>query len=105
VLLDSGSHRSFITERLAKQLQLTSQFEESLSVSTFAARKPHDVSIYYVVEFNVITKNKSCLHFHANVIEQITGPIQRGPLQQQMWIFLCPFQLTDWQILFLPQAA
>ena len=35
----------------------------------------------YVVEFNVITKDKCCMHFHANVIEQITGPIQRGPLQ------------------------
>ena len=80
VLLDSASHRSFITERLAKQLHLTSQSKESLSVSTFAARKPYDVSTY-VVEFNVITKDKSCMHFYANVIEQITGPIQRGPLQ------------------------
>lgn len=35
----------------------------------------------YVVEFNVITKNKACMHFHTNVVEQITGPIQRGPLQ------------------------
>jgi len=80
VLLDSASHRSFITESLAKQLQLTSQFKESLSISTFAARQPHDVSTY-VVEFNVIAKDKSCIHFHANVIKQITGPIQRGPLQ------------------------
>jgi len=77
LLLDSASHRS---ERLAKQLQLTSQFNVSLSVSTFAARKPHDVSTC-VVECNVITKEKSCMHFHANVIEQITGPIQRGTLQ------------------------
>jgi len=80
VLLDSASHRSFTTERLAKQLQLTSQYKEVLSVSAFAARKPQEVSMY-VVEFNVITKNKACMHFHTNVVEQRTGPIQRGPLQ------------------------
>ena len=87
VLLDSASHRSFMTEKLAKQLQLTPQYRESLSVSTFAARKPRDVSTY-VVEFNVITKDKCCIHFHANVIEQITGPIQRGPLQPADMDFL-----------------
>ena len=47
---------------------------------TFAVRKPQDVSTY-VVEFNVITKDNNFMHFHINVIEQITGPIQRGPLQ------------------------
>ena len=67
VLLDSASHHSFMTKKLAKQLQLTPQYKESLSVSTFAARKPQDVSTY-VVEFNVITKDKCCMHFHANVI-------------------------------------
>ena len=87
VLLDSASHRFFMTEKLAKQLQLTPQYKESLSVSNFAARKPQDVSTY-VVEFNVITKDKCCMHFHANVIEQITGPIQRGPLQPADMDFL-----------------
>ena len=87
VLLDSASHRSFMTERLAKQLKLTPQYKELLLVSTFAARKPQDVSTY-VVEFNVITKDKTYLHFHANVIEQITGPIHRGPLQSADMKFL-----------------
>ena len=72
VLLDSASHRSFMTERLAEQLKLTPQYKES-SVSTFAARKPQDLSTY-VVEFNVITKDKTYLHLNANVIEQKTGP-------------------------------
>ena len=80
VLFDSASHRSFMTEKFTKQIQLIPQYKESLSVSTFAAKKPQDVSTY-VAEFNVITKDKCCIHFHANVIEQITGPIQRGPLQ------------------------
>ena len=87
VLLDSASHRSFMTERLAKQLKLTPRCKELLSLSTLAARKPQDVSTY-VVEFNVITKDKTYLHFHANVIEQITGPIHRGPLQPADMKFL-----------------
>ena len=48
VLLDSANHRSFITETLAKQLKLTPQYKESLSVSTFAAKKPQDVRKYII---------------------------------------------------------
>ena len=40
VLLDSASHRTFITDQLAKKLKLTCDREELLSVSTFAARTP-----------------------------------------------------------------
>ena len=86
VLLDRVSHHLFMIERLAKQLKLTPQCKES-TVSTFAARKPQDVSTY-VVEFNVITKDKTYLLFYANVIEQITGPIHRGPLQPADMKFL-----------------
>ena len=87
VLLDSASHRTFMTDRLAKQLQLKSERKELLSISTFAARGPQEVSTY-VVHFNLITKDGSCLSLHANVINQITGPIKRGPLQSSDMDFL-----------------
>ena len=87
VLLDSVSHRTFMTDRLAKQLQLKSERKELLSISTFAARGPQVVSTY-VVHFNLITKDGSCLSLHANVINQITGPIKRGPLQSSDMDFL-----------------
>ena len=80
VLLDSFSHRTFMTDRLAKRLCLNSQRKEVLSVSTFAARGPQEVSPY-VIHFNLMTKGGSCLSLHTNVINQITGPIKRGPLQ------------------------
>ena len=80
ILLDSVSHHTFMTDRLAKQLQLVPQYQEALSASTFAARKPQDVNSY-VVKFNLVTKDRCCLQLHANVVKQITGPIQRGPLQ------------------------
>ena len=67
VLLDSASHRTFMTDRLAKRLCLNSQRKEVLSVSTFAARGPQEVSTY-VVHFNLMTKDGSCLSLHANVI-------------------------------------
>ena len=77
-----------MTARLAKQLKLTLQYNsELLSVSTFAARKSQDVSTY-VVEFNVMTKDNTCMHFHANVIEQITEHLHREPLQPADMVFL-----------------
>ena len=87
VLLDSASHCTFMTDRLAKQLQLKSERKELLSISTFAARGPQEVSTY-VVHFYLITKDGSCLSLHANVINQITGPIKRGPLQSSDMDFL-----------------
>ena len=39
VLLDSASQRTFMTDRLAKQLKLVPEHRESLSVSTFGAEK------------------------------------------------------------------
>ena len=87
VLLDSASHRTFITDRLAKQLRLNSERKEVLSISTFAARGPQEVSTY-VVHFNLLTKDGCCLPLHANVVNQITGPIKRGPLQSSDMDFL-----------------
>ena len=87
VLLDSASHRTFITDRLAKQLRLNSERKEVLSISTFAARGPQEVSTY-VVHFNLLTKDGCCLPLHANVVNHITGPIKRGPLQSSDMDFL-----------------
>ena len=103
VILDSASHWSLMTEKLAQQLQITPQYKESLPVSTFAAMKPQDVSTY-VVEFNVITKDKCCMHFHTNVIEQITRPIQRRPLQPADMDFLRSIS-TDRLVDSIPTAG
>ena len=87
VLLDSASHRTFMTGKLATQLKLKPQQRELLSVSTFAAKTPKDIDTY-VVNFNLITKDQSVLQLSANVINKITGPIQRGPLQPSDLEFL-----------------
>ena len=87
VLLDSASHRTFMTEKLAKELKLQSEHKELLSVSTFGAKNPQDVDTY-VVHFNVMSKDSSPLPLQANVVCKITGPIQRGPLQSSDLEFL-----------------
>ena len=43
ILLDSASHRTFMTEKFAKELKLQSEHKELLSVSTFDAKNPQDV--------------------------------------------------------------
>ena len=87
VLLDSVSHSTFDTDQLAKQLQLNSQRKIVLSISTFVAKGPQEVSIY-VVHFNLLTKDGSCLPLHVNVVNQITGPNKRGSLQLSDMDFL-----------------
>ena len=81
VLMDSASHLTFITEQMAKCLNLQPQRTESLSVSTFGTRKPQNIDTY-VVNFNIITKDDSSISLYANVLQQITSSIRQGPLHQ-----------------------
>ena len=87
ILLDSASQRTFMTERLAKQLNLPSQRKETLSISTFGSHGPQSIDTY-VVNFTIITKKGSSMSLCANVLNQITSPIQRGPLQKADLEFL-----------------
>ena len=85
-------HHTFMTDKLAKKLQLSRQYKEALSVSTFAARKSQDVSTYV----DLATKDGASLPLQAKVIDQITGPIYRGPLQSSHLDFYYQFQLKRW---------
>ena len=87
VLLDSASQRTFVTEQLAKQLQLPLQQKELLSISTFGGKRPEGLDTY-VVQFSISTKEGSLITLSANVLQQITRPIQRGPLQNSDLEFL-----------------
>ena len=89
ILLDSASQRILMTEKLAKQLNLSSERKETLSISTFGSQGPQSIDTY-VVHFTIITKKGSSMSLHANVLNQITSPIlnQRGPLQKANLEFL-----------------
>jgi len=86
VLLDSASHHIFKTDQLAKRLKLTPEQKEL--VSTFAAKTPQQVNTS-VVRFNLITKD------HANGMNKITGPIQRGPIQPSDLESITPEKIFD----------
>ena len=97
VLLDSGSQRTFMTHQLARKLNLSSQSNETLLVSTFGGKKPHNLNTY-VVHFTVVIKKNISMLLHANVVPEITGPVQRGPLLHGDLDFLRliePGQLAD----------
>ena len=66
ILLDSASQRTFMTEKLAKQLNLPSERKETLSISTFGSQGPQSIDTY-VVHFTIITKKGSSMSLHANV--------------------------------------
>ena len=68
-----------------------------LLVSTFGGKKPHNLNTY-VVRFTVVTKQNTSMLLHANVVPEITRPIQHGPLVQVDLDFLHliePGQLAD----------
>jgi len=52
----------------------------------------------YVVSCNLVTKDRCFLQLHANVVEQITGPVHRGPLQSgdmDILLTISPDKLAD----------
>jgi len=91
VLLDSASQRTFVTDKLARQLKLTIEHEELLSVSTFGAKQATKMDTY-TVHFNVELKDGSSMLMSATVLKQITGNIQRSPLlaKDQEFLQLIP---------------
>ena len=72
---------------MAKLLKLPSQRKETPSVCTFGSQGPRNIETY-VVYFSIIIKNGTQLSLQAYVLNQITSPIQRGPLQQLDFKFL-----------------
>ena len=76
ILLDSGSQRTFMTDRFAARLKPEHQREESLCVSMFGANRPQDMKTYVVCS-DLILKDGSRMPIEANVLQAITRPIQR----------------------------
>ena len=97
LLLDSASQRTFMTEQLARKLKLPSLRNESLLVSTFGGTRPQNLNTR-VVCFTILAKDNPPIVLNANVLPQITGAIQRGPLLQSDLDFLhtiAPERLAD----------
>ena len=77
MLLDTGSQRTYITEDLAKKLQLKVKGCETLSVCIFSNSKPPQLQ-KPVTELNLLTIDGSSLHLRVNVVPKITRTLQRA---------------------------
>ena len=98
LLLDSGSQRTYITETLAKILNLKFQTVEEISVVTFGSDKPKTVKTPKVT-LNLQLADGKSMTIDANVVPKITGTILRRPISLnkcENWNFLWDkFSLAD----------
>jgi len=87
MILDSGSQRTYITEKLAKNLQLKLYPRESVKVATFGSDKPKQIK-YRPTELQLTLKDGSLMLIKASVVPYITGKVSRVPLNSDDLTFL-----------------
>lgn len=75
LLLDCGSQRSYVTSKIAKELDLPIIEENYLSIFTFGAKDPQQIESP-VVCFMIITRTNIYRMIYANVVPHITQGIQ-----------------------------
>ena len=83
ILLDTGSHRSYITESLAKALNLKMGELTELSLVTFGSKKPQRY-LTPTTKVDITLKDGSNCTITANVVPSITGNIQRVSYQYKL---------------------
>ena len=79
-LFYTGSTRTYITEELMNTLKLKPIEEHTFSIYSFGNTKPKQKTSP-VVELTIRTKIGKDIQIKATVTRQITGPLQRIPLQ------------------------
>ena len=76
ILLNSGSKRTYVTEKLADRLQLTRESEEEINLVTFGSDKPKTVQTKLCIRLN----NDQYLEISANIVPVISESVQRKVL-------------------------
>ena len=98
LLLDSGSQRTYITESLAKKLDLKMGNTDEIMLVTFGSEKPKRIRSP-TTKLDLVLKDGSILQINANVVPQIAGSIQRRPVDLKSfrnWDYLWgEFPLAD----------
>ena len=98
ILLDSGSQRTYITETLARRLNLKMGDRDDIMLVTFGSEKPQRIRPP-TTKLDIMLKDGSTLRINANVVPQIAGSIQRRPVNHksfQNWEYLWgEFPLAD----------
>ena len=76
LLLDSGSQRTYVTERLAEQLGLERNGVQEIKIVTFGSNKPKIIKTPFT-KLDIVLKNGKSLTISANIVPDITGTIER----------------------------
>ena len=82
ILLDTGSYRSYITQDLANLLKLKETEKERIYVSTFGTKKPQ-VILTSEATLDLELIDGSYLPISVNIVPEITGTMQRVPLNEE----------------------
>ena len=82
LLLDSGSHRTFISKSCANTLHLKSEEDVPLSVYSFGAHQPKTIESS-VVTFHLHLKDGGTKPITASAVPHVTADIHRRPVSQQ----------------------
>lgn len=80
ILLDSGSQRTYITEKLAEQLQLPKDKEEEIKLVTFGSDRYKTIKTIQT-QISLKLKNGQYLDIGANIVPVISGTIQRNSMK------------------------
>ena len=82
MILDSGSHKTYITEKLAKSLKLKLSPLEKVTVATFRSDKAKLIK-YRPTKLQLALRDGSLMPVEANVVPHITGKLSRIPLNTE----------------------
>ena len=80
MLFDTGSHRTYITESLAKRLNLKRGEESEINLVTFGSENPQTQKTAETT-IGILLKGGSIMNINASVVPSITGSILRRPVQ------------------------
>ena len=94
ILFDTGSSRSFVTESLQRRANLKSTGQDQISLATFGS-PVRSTSQYPRVKLQIKANNGSVQTLSANVIPEITSPIQKVPLDVKKHPSLATLPLAE----------
>ena len=92
--MDTGGQRTYVTEEIVKQLQLSSSARESYAEFTFDSSKPKQISTP-LVAFDLKLNNGRNLTITASVVPKISRQILRSPLDNARIKKLKGYKLPD----------
>ena len=87
IMLDSGSQRTYVTENLARNLNLHLSAPEKLAVVTFGTERPKYLQ-YRPSKLQLILKDGKRMTLEVSVVPNITGRITQTPLDQDDVTFI-----------------